>query len=363
MSLSINSTAPDFTADTTQGRISLHEWLGKSWGIVFSHPKDFTPVCTTELGYLASIKPEFDKRDVKLIGLSVDPVEQHALWAKDIEETQGTAVNFPMIGDPTLAISKLYQMLPEAAGESSQGRTATDNQTVRVVYVIGPDKKIKLTFAYPMTTGRNFDEVLRVVDSLQLTAAHRVATPAQWQSGQDVIIVPAVANDEAQKLFPNGWRAPKPYMRFVPQPSNGRLRYKREGIATFDVPTDKIFRYMSVGGHPHAAFKSYDLLATEGNQLTFSAEVYNPDGTTFDMTVKHTLNAPRSIETQLIGGAFSGARFTISYTPVGSATKVDLDGEFLTVPGMSEADELKMIDGFFTTIFTEDAATLPAWPA
>ncbi len=214
----IGETAPDFQAETTQGPISFHEWLGSSWGILFSHPKDFTPVCTTELGSMAALKPEFDKRNVKVIGLSVDPVERHGLWAKDIEETQGTAPNFPMIGDTTLAISKLYDMLPAAAGDASEGRTAADNQTVRTVYVIGPDKKIKLLLAYPMTTGRNFHEILRVVDSMQLTAAHRVATPANWKHGEGVIIAGSVNNEDAKKLFPNGWKEPKPYIRIVPQP-------------------------------------------------------------------------------------------------------------------------------------------------
>ncbi|MBK6496121.1 MAG: peroxiredoxin [Gemmatimonadetes bacterium] len=214
----IGETAPDFQAETTQGPISFHEWLGSSWGILFSHPKDFTPVCTTELGSMAALKPEFDKRNVKVIGLSVDPVERHGLWAKDIEETQGTAPNFPMIGDTTLAISKLYDMLPAAAGDASEGRTAADNQTVRTVYVIGPDKKIKLLLAYPMTTGRNFHEILRVVDSMQLTAAHRVATPANWVQGDKVIIAGSVTNDEAKMIYPDGWDEPKPYLRIVPQP-------------------------------------------------------------------------------------------------------------------------------------------------
>jgi thioredoxin-dependent peroxiredoxin len=218
MALRIGDAAPDFEADTTEGRISFHRWLGDSWGILFSHPKDFTPVCTTELGYMAKLKPEFDRRGVKVIGLSVDAIGRHREWARDIEETQGLAPNFPMIGDPTLAISKLYDMLPASAGESADGRTAADNQTVRNVYVIGPDKQIKLMIAYPMTTGRNFDEVLRVVDSLQLTAAHRVATPVNWRQGGDVIIAGSVTNDEAQRLYPGGWRAPKPYLRIVPQP-------------------------------------------------------------------------------------------------------------------------------------------------
>lgn len=214
----IGETAPDFQAETTHGPISFHDWLGSSWGILFSHPKDFTPVCTTELGSMAALKPEFDKRNVKVIGLSVDPVERHGLWAKDIEETQGTAPNFPMIGDTTLAISKLYDMLPAAAGDQSEGRTAADNQTVRTVYIIGPDKKIKLLLAYPMTTGRNFHEILRVVDSMQLTAAHRVATPANWVQGDKVIIAGSVTNDEAKTIYPDGWEEPKPYLRIVPQP-------------------------------------------------------------------------------------------------------------------------------------------------
>jgi alkyl hydroperoxide reductase subunit AhpC len=214
----IGDTAPDFEADTTQGRIRFHEFLGDGWGIIFSHPKDFTPVCTTELGYMARLKPEFDKRNTKVVGLSVDPAERHAAWAKDIEETQGFAPNYPMIGDPSLAVSKLYDMLPAGAGETSEGRTAADNQTVRTVYVIGPDKKIKLIIAYPMTTGRNFDEVLRVLDSLQLTAKHRVATPVNWKNGDEVIIAGSVSNEEAKKIYPEGWKEPKPYIRIVPQP-------------------------------------------------------------------------------------------------------------------------------------------------
>ena len=217
MALRIGEVAPDFQADTTHGRIGFHEWLGDSWGVLFSHPKDFTPVCTTELGYMAKLKAEFDTRNVKIIGLSVDPVEAHQRWAQDIEETQGIAPNYPMIGDPTLAIAKLYEMLPASAGESCEGRTPADNQTVRTVYVIGPDKKIKLMIAYPMTTGRNFDEVLRVIDSLQMTAQHRVATPVNWRQGDDVIIAGSVTNDEARRLYPDGWREPKPYIRIVPQ--------------------------------------------------------------------------------------------------------------------------------------------------
>ncbi len=219
MTLRIGDTAPDFQADTTQGRISFHEWLGNSWGILFSHPKDFTPVCTTELGYMAELKPEFDKRGVKVIGLSVDPVDKHHAWARDIEATQGTAPNYPMIGDPTLAVSKLYEMLPATAGDSAEGRTAADNQTVRTVYVIGPDRKIKLTIAYPMTTGRNFDEILRVVDSLQLTARSKVSTPVNWRRGGDVFISGSVSNEEAKQLYPNGWKEPRAYMRIVPQPA------------------------------------------------------------------------------------------------------------------------------------------------
>jgi len=217
MGLRIGSTAPDFEADTTQGKIRFHEWLGDSWGILFSHPKNFTPVCTTELGYMAKLKPEFDKRGVKIIGLSADSVERHAGWAKDIEETQGTAPNYPIIGDADLAIAKAYDMLPEDA-TGAAARTPTDNQTVRTVYIVGPDKKIKLLLAYPMSTGRNFDEILRVVDSLQLTAKHKVSTPVNWKQGDDVIISGAVSDEDAKKTYPNGWRAPRPYIRIVPQP-------------------------------------------------------------------------------------------------------------------------------------------------
>ncbi len=218
MTLRINDTAPDFTAETTEGTISFHEWLGDSWGVLFSHPKDFTPVCTTELGYMARIKPEFEKRNVKVIGLSVDPVENHKGWSADIAETQGQAPNYPMIGDTDLKVSKLYGMLPATEGDSAEGRSAMDNATVRNVFVVGPDKKIKLLIVYPMSTGRNFDEVLRVIDSLQLTAKHKVATPVNWKNGEDVIIVPAVSNEEAEKAFPGGWKAPKPYLRIVKQP-------------------------------------------------------------------------------------------------------------------------------------------------
>src|SRR5262245_30698784 len=218
MSVHLGSTAPDFEAETTQGKIKFHDWIGDSWAVLFSHPKDFTPVCTTELGYMAKLKPEFDKRHTKVIGLSVDPVDKHSKWAADIAETQGHAPNFPMIGDPSLSVSKLYDMLPETAGESCEGRTAADNATVRTVYVIGPDKKVKLLISYPMTTGRNFDEVLRVIDSLQLTAKHKVATPVNWKQGEDVIIAGSVSDEDAKKTYPDGWKAPKPYIRIVPQP-------------------------------------------------------------------------------------------------------------------------------------------------
>jgi len=218
VSLRINDIAPDFTAETTQGRIRFHEWIGDSWAILFSHPKDFTPVCTTELGYMARLQPEFERRNCKIIGLSVDPVDNHAAWAKDIEETQGAAVNFPMIGDPDLAIAKLYNMLPAEEPGSSEGRTAANNATVRSVFIIAPDKTVRLMLTYPMTTGRNFDEILRVLDSMQLTAKHRVATPVNWRDGDDVIIVPAVSDEEAKSLFPTGWKTLKPYLRVTQQP-------------------------------------------------------------------------------------------------------------------------------------------------
>ena len=216
MALRIGDTAPNFQAQTTQGPIDFHEWIGESWAILFSHPKDFTPVCTTELGYMARIKPEFDRRNAKIIGLSADPVEDHAKWAKDIEETQGAAVNYPMIGDPELKIAKLYDMLPAEATPGK--RTAADNATVRTVFMVGPDKKIRLMLFYPMTTGRNFDEILRALDSMQLTAKHKVATPAQWKQGQDVIIAGSVTDEDAKRLFPQGWKAPKPYLRITQQP-------------------------------------------------------------------------------------------------------------------------------------------------
>jgi alkyl hydroperoxide reductase subunit AhpC len=218
MSLTINDEAPDFTAETTQGPINFHEWIGNGWAILFSHPKDFTPVCTTELGYMAGLSNEFAKRNCKIVGLSVDPVTNHSKWANDIEETQGHRVTYPMIGDPELKIAKLYGMLPANAGETSEGRTAANNATVRTVFMIGPDKKIKLILIYPMSTGRNFNEVMRVLDSMQLTASHKVATPVNWQPGGDVIILPAVSDDEARQKYPDGWKSPKPYLRIVPQP-------------------------------------------------------------------------------------------------------------------------------------------------
>ena len=218
MSLRINDIAPNFTAKTTQGTIDFHSWIGDSWAVLFSHPKDFTPVCTTELGYMARIEPEFRKRNTKIIGLSVDPVEDHARWAKDIEETQGAAPNYPMIGDPELTVSKLYNMLPAEEPGTSQGRTAATNATVRSVFVVGPDKRIKLMLTYPMTTGRNFDEILRVIDSMQLTSQHKVATPVNWNHGDDVIIAPAVTNEQAKEKYPEGWNELKPYLRLTPQP-------------------------------------------------------------------------------------------------------------------------------------------------
>ena len=218
MTLRIGDTAPDFEAETTEGKISFHDWIGDDWAVLFSHPKDFTPVCTTELGYMASIKPEFDRRNVKIIGLSVDPLDRHTDWARDIEETQGHAPNYPLISDADFHVSKLYDMLPAETEGDPLERTPADNQTVRNVVVVGPDKKVKLLLAYPMSTGRNFDEVLRVIDSLQLTAEHKVSTPVNWQQGEDVIISGSVSDDDAKELFPDGWDAPKPYIRIVPQP-------------------------------------------------------------------------------------------------------------------------------------------------
>ncbi|MCI0431504.1 MAG: peroxiredoxin [Rhodospirillales bacterium] len=218
MSLRLNAEAPNFTAETTEGSINFHDWIGNGWAILFSHPKDFTPVCTTELGYMAGLKPQFDKRNCKIIGLSVDPVGNHSKWAKDIEETQGHKVNYPLIGDPELKVAKAYDMLPAEAGNTSEGRTPADNATVRSVFVIGPDKKIKATLTYPMSTGRNFDEVLRLLDSCQLTAKHTVATPVNWKQGEDVIIPPSVSDEQAKQKFPKGWKTLKPYLRIVSQP-------------------------------------------------------------------------------------------------------------------------------------------------
>ena len=218
MSLRIQDTAPDFVAETTQGTIKFHEWIGDGWAVLFSHPKDFTPVCTTELGFMAGLQPEFAKRNCKIIGLSVDPVESHNKWEVDIAETQGHKVNYPMIGDPELKVAKLYDMLPAEAGETCEGRTAVNNQTVRTVFVIGPDKKIKLMLTYPMSTGRNFNEVLRALDSIQLTAQKQVATPVNWNQGDDVIILPSVSDEEAKQKYPDGWKSPRPYLRIVPQP-------------------------------------------------------------------------------------------------------------------------------------------------
>jgi alkyl hydroperoxide reductase subunit AhpC len=362
MSLPINAVAPDFEAQTTEGPLKFHEWLGNSWGVLFSHPKDFTPVCTTELGAVARLKPEFDKRNTKVIGLSVDPVEKHVMWSHDIQETQGYAPNYPMIGDIDLKISKLYGMLPADTAGTSEGRTAADNQTVRSVFVVGPDKKIKLSISYPMTTGRNFHEVLRVIDSLQLTAGHKVATPANWEPGEDVIIVPSVSDDDARKVYPEGWRAPRPYMRFVPQPGTKKsVHYKKAGIATFDAVPDKIFKYMSAGNHKHQAFKSHRLVGASDNVVTIECEIYNPDGSTHKTTITHKLNPPVGVETTMTGGPFDGARFVHSYTAAEGKTHVDLEGHFPAFPGMPEAEELKMIDGFFSSVFAEDTATLRTW--
>ena len=219
MSLRINDVAPDFTAESTEGTINFHQWIGDGWAVLFSHPKDFTPVCTTELGYMARIKPEFDKRNTKILGISVDGVSNHQKWSKDIETSQGHAVNYPLIGDPQLNVVKSYDMLPANAGDTSEGRTAADNATARSVFIIGPDKKIKAMLTYPMSTGRNFDEILRTIDSIQLTAKHKVATPAQWKPGGDVVIIPTVGEEEAKQRFPNGWKAPKPYLRIVKEPA------------------------------------------------------------------------------------------------------------------------------------------------
>ena len=218
MALRINDEAPDFTAETTEGTVRFHDWIGEGWAVLFSHPKDFTPVCTTELGYMAGLKPEFDKRNCKIVGLSVDGVGDHARWSADIEETQGHAVTYPLIGDPELKVAKLFDMLPAGAGDTAEGRTPADNATVRSVFIIGPDKKVKAMLTYPMTTGRNFDEVLRLVDSCQLTATHKVATPVNWKQGEDVIIAGSVSDEQAKEIYPDGWKSPKPYIRIVPQP-------------------------------------------------------------------------------------------------------------------------------------------------
>ena len=218
MALRINDEAPDFTAETTEGTVRFHDWIGEGWAVLFSHPKDFTPVCTTELGYMAGLKPEFDKRNCKIVGLSVDGVDDHARWSADIEETQGHAVTYPLIGDPELKVAKLFDMLPAGAGDSAEGRTPADNATVRSVFIIGPDKRVKAMLTYPMTTGRNFDEVLRLVDSCQLTATHKVATPVNWKQGEDVIIAGSVSDEQAKETYPDGWKSPKPYIRIVPQP-------------------------------------------------------------------------------------------------------------------------------------------------
>ena len=218
MALRINDEAPDFTAETTEGTVRFHDWIGEGWAVLFSHPKDFTPVCTTELGYMAGLKPEFDKRNCKIVGLSVDGVDDHARWSADIEETQGHAVTYPLIGDPELKVAKLFDMLPAGAGDTAEGRTPADNATVRSVFIIGPDKKVKAMLTYPMTTGRNFDEVLRLVDSCQLTATHKVATPVNWKQGEDVIIAGSVSDEQAKEIYPDGWKSPKPYIRIVPQP-------------------------------------------------------------------------------------------------------------------------------------------------
>jgi alkyl hydroperoxide reductase subunit AhpC len=311
---------------------------------------------------MAGLKPEFDKRNTKVIALSVDPVESHLRWSHDIEETQGHGPNYPMIGDPELAVSKLYGMLPASTDGTSEGRTAVTNQTVRTVFVVGPDKKIKLMIMYPMTTGRNFDEVLRVLDSLQLTATHKVSTPVNWKPGDEVIIAGSVSDDDARKTYV-AWRAPRPYLRIVPQPGLSRkaVSYKKDGIATFDVTPDTVFKYMSAGNHPHAAFKSHRLVSVNGNIVTVDAEVYNPDGSTFKTTITHRLNPPSGVETTMTGGPFDGATFRHSYTRVGDRTKVDLEGDFPMVPGLPESDELNMIDSFFTGVFAEDTATLRGW--
>ena len=360
MSLRLNDIAPDFRAETTQGTINFHEWIGNGWAVLFSHPKDFTPVCTTELGSMAQLEPEFKKRNARILALSVDPVESHLRWRKDIQETQGSPVNYPIIGDTDLAIAKLYDMLPADETGTAEGRTSATNQTVRCVFIIGPDKRIKLMLTYPMNTGRNFPEILRTLDSMQLTVNHKVATPANWKFGEDVIIMPSVSDAEAKEKYPQGWKSVNRYIRLVSQPGNvpPSVHYRKNGIITFDATIDSVFGYMKEGDHVHQAFKSHRLVGAKGNAVTIAAEIFNPDGSSFETTITQKLNHPKSIETIMDGGAFSGARFHHIYTAIGNKTKVDLDGAFPVIPGMSEADELNMIDHFFTVIFNEDAATL-----
>ncbi|MFI5135022.1 MAG: hypothetical protein ACHQD9_04125, partial [Chitinophagales bacterium] len=275
----------------------------------------------------------------------------------------GYAVNYPIISDADMAVAKLYNMLPAEEPGTFEGRTAAMNQTVRSIFIVGPDKKVKLMISYPMTTGRNFNEVLRVLDSMQLTANYKVATPVNWNEGEDVIIVPAVSDAEAKEKFPNGWKTIKPYLRIVPQPgaATKSVHYKKDGITTFSATVENVFKYMSAGNHRHAAFKSHKLLSVEGNVVTIDAEIFNPDGSTFKTTITHKLNQPKGVETKMTGGAFDGARFTHSYTPMGNKTKVDLEGDFPAFPNMNEADELKMIDGFFSAVFAEDTETLKTW--
>jgi alkyl hydroperoxide reductase subunit AhpC len=360
MPLRINDLAPDFVAETTHGQIGFHAWLGYSWGVLFSHPKDFTPICTTELAVIGRLAPEFARRDVKVIALSVDDLDLHQRWSKDIEETQGNAPAFPIIADTSLEISKLYDMLPASAEGESSGRTAADNQTVRNVYVIGPDKRIKLSLAYPMSTGRNFDEILLAIDALQVTANYQLHTPANWRPGDDCIIPPMVSNEDARMLYPGGWRQLRPYLRYVPQP-HGRVHYSKHGIATFDVPVDTVFVYMCAGDHRHKAFKSHKLRAIDGDLVTVEVEIYNPDGTTSFSTLFHELSRPNGITSTMNGGTFDGAQFVHMYTSAGDHTIVDVAADFPRLPEMSEEQELEMIDGFFTTVFAEDAATLRTW--
>ena len=360
MSLRLNDIAPDFRAETTQGTINFHEWIGDGWTVLFSHPKDFTPVCTTELGSMAQLEPEFKKRNAKILALSIDPVESHLRWKNDIEETEGSAVNYPIIGDTDLSIAKLYDMLAADETGTAEGRTSSTNQTVRCVFIIGPDKRIKLMLTYPMNTGRNFPEILRTLDSMQLTANHKVATPANWKFGEEVIIMPSVSDAEAKEKYPQGWKSVNRYIRLVSQPGNLQpsVQYRKDGMATVDATIDNIFEYMKEGGHVHQAFKSHRRTGIEGNVVTIEGEIYNPDGSTFKTTITQKLNYPKSIETTMDGGAFSGARFNHIYTAMGNKTNVDLEGTFPVIPGMSEGDELNMIDQFFTMIYTEDAATL-----